>query len=113
MSRLLTTWDSATTAQALAILRNITCTYDDEPVTAMQEMGEDRMFSLLEMSLRLADEDDVNLQVRTQYVPSELGLMEGVGVVRRYEFGDLFRDDETGHHVPRRLAPVHHSLLRT
>jgi hypothetical protein len=63
LTELITRWDSATTVQALAILRNITCTYDDEPVTAMEEMGEERMFQLLEMSLRLRDEDDVNLQV--------------------------------------------------
>lgn len=49
--------------QALGILRNITCTSeDDEPVTGLLEMGEERMLALLEESLQ-SKSDRIALQV--------------------------------------------------
>ncbi|KAK4702849.1 armadillo repeat-containing protein 8, partial [Phenoliferia sp. Uapishka_3] len=37
--------------EALAILRNVTCTVNDDPVCGLIEMGEDRMLSILETQL--------------------------------------------------------------
>lgn len=59
--------DSAVAEQGLGILRNITCTYGNDPFTGLgpSEMGEQRMLWLL--TRRCQGEPALALQVSTQF----------------------------------------------
>ena len=56
--------DEEVSVEGLSILRNVTCTVNDDPICGLREMGEERMLSLLENGL-VSKSTKVVMQVRT------------------------------------------------